>query len=66
MKTVRKEEEASEEWLERIGMTPLPSAASAAAVHTTNKGLPKDTGMLLVTNGFRREEKSDLQKGEMD
>lgn len=38
-------------------MTPLPSAASAAAVHTTNKGLPKDTGMLLVTNGFRREER---------
>ncbi len=57
------EEEASEsrktgeteEWLERIVVTPLPSAASAAAVHTTNKGLSKDVWMLVVTNGYKRD-----------
>lgn len=28
--------------LEGINVTPLPPAASAAAVHNTEKGLPKD------------------------
>lgn len=45
----------TEERLERIGVTPLPSAASAAAMRTTNKGLPKDAWMLVVTNGYKRD-----------
>lgn len=36
-------------------MTPLPSAASAAAVHATNKVLPRDAWMLVVTNGYKRD-----------
>lgn len=38
---------------EGLGLTLLPSAASAAAVHSTNTGLPKGM-MLVVTNGFKR------------
>lgn len=45
----------TEEHLDRIGVTPLPSAASAAAVHTTNKGLPKLAWMLVVTNGYKTD-----------
>lgn len=35
-------------WVGGIGGTTLPSAASAAAVHTTERGLSKDSGMLVV------------------
>lgn len=52
------EEEASQsrgtaEWHVNVGVTPLPSAASVVAVHTTNKHALKR--MLAVTSGYERD-----------